>query len=424
MEGNCFMSKKERKISGYTIIGAVLIGTGALTLASGCGASLHVSHVSPYGDYPDTYTINEMAVADASDNVDIETLDRAKSANTAAADSYVDGVPVDDAYTEGVASNAASNVVPEDEVQADTGMIHYTGDLSIDTTNFALAKTDISSAASHNQAYLVTENEYDNGSSTYVNRGASYEFRVPTEYFSSFMSELQTITGKVISTNVSSVDNTRVYNNNANRLDALETERDAILDMMQQASDTDVILSLHTRLAELDTDIANLKTSQNDISYDTVYSTVYLSLTDVYRYTETVSEPATFYERLNQSLNIGWTNTVNGAQDALVSAAEHPVQITLGLMQLIMGIGFLYNGLATKKKKNEPYDINKDEDAVLIPEPEEKVTDESEVSNSEKEITDSVQEDSTVFPVDTNVPANETIPGEEDAVSTDEDKKD
>lgn len=419
------MSKKERKISGYTIIGAVLIGTGALTLASGCGTFLHVSHVSPYGDYPDTYTINEMAVADASDSVDIETLDRAKSATAAvAADSYVDGVPVDDAYTEGVASNVASNVVPEDEVQADTGMIHYTGDLSIDTTNFALAKTDISSAASHNQAYLVTENEYDNGSSTYVNRGASYEFRVPTEYFSSFMSELQTITGKVISTNVSSVDNTRVYNNNANRLDALETERDAILDMMQQASDTDVILSLHTRLAELDTDIANLKTSQNDISYDTVYSTVYLSLTDVYRYTETVSEPATFYERLNQSLNIGWTNTVNGAQDALVSAAEHPVQITLGLMQLIMGIGFLYNGLSTKKKKNEPYDINKDEDAVLIPEPEEKVTDESEVSNSEKEITDSVQEDSTVSPVDTNVPANETISTEEDVVSTDEDKKD
>lgn len=419
------MSKKERKISGYTIIGAVLIGTGALTLASGCGASLHVSHVSPYGDYPDTYAINEMAVADASDSVDIETLDRAKSANTAAAatDSYVDGVPVDDAYTEGVA-NAASNAASEDEVQADTGMIHYTGDLAIDTTNFALAKTDINSAASHNQAYLVTENEYDNGSSTYVNHGASYEFRVPTEYFSSFMSELQTITGKVTSTNVSSVDNTRVYNNNANRLDALETERDAILDMMQQASDTDVILSLHTRLAELDTDIANLKTSQNDISYDTVYSTVYLSLTDVYRYTETVSEPATFYERLNQSLNIGWTNTVNGAQDALVSAAEHPVQITLGLMQLIMGIGFLYSGLSTKKKKNEPYDVNKDEDAVLIPEPEEKVTDENEVSNSEKEITDSVQEDSTVFPVDTNVSANETIPTEEDAVSTDEDKKD
>ena len=418
------MSKKERKISGYTIIGAVLIGTGALTLASGCGASLHVSHVSPYGDYPDTYITNGMAVADASDSVDIETLDRAKSANTAVADSYVDGVPVDDAYTEGVAANAASNAASEDEVQADTGMIHYTGDLSIDTTNFALAKTDISSAASHNQAYLVTENEYDNGSSTYVNRGASYEFRVPTEYFSSFMSELQTITGKVISTNVSSVDNTRVYNNNANRLDALETERDAILDMMQQASDTDVILSLHTRLAELDTDIANLKTSQNDISYDTVYSTVYLSLTDVYRYTETVSEPATFYERLNQSLNIGWTNTVNGAQDALVSAAEHPVQITLGLMQLIMGIGFLYSGLSTKNKKNEPYDVNKDEDAVLIPEPEEKVTDENEVSNSEKEITDSVQEDSTVFPVDTNVSANETIPVEEDAVSTDEDKKD
>lgn len=420
------MSKKERKISGYTIIGAVLIGTGALTLASGCGASLHVSHVSPYGDYPDTYTINEMAVADASDSVDIETLDRAKSANTAAvaADSYVDGVPVDDAYTEGVASNAASNAVSEDEVQADTGMIHYTGDLAIDTTNFALAKTDISSAASHNQAYLVTENEYDNGSSIYVNRGASYEFRVPTEYFSSFMSELQTITGKVISTNVSSVDNTRVYNNNANRLDALETERDAILDMMQQASDTDVILSLHTRLAELDTDIANLKTSQNDISYDTVYSTVYLSLTDVYRYTETVSEPATFYERLNQSFNIGWTNTVNGAQDALVSAAEHPVQITLGLMQLIMGVGFLYCGLSTKKKKNEPYDVSKDEDAVLIPEPEEKVTGESKVSNSEKEITDSVQEDSTVSPVDTNVPANETISTEEDTVSTDEDKKD
>ena len=408
------MSKKERKISGYTIIGAVLIGTGALTLASGCGASLHVSHVSPYGDYPDTYTTNEMAVADASDSVDIETLDRAKSANTAVADSYVDGVPVDDAYTEGVAANAASNAASEDEVHADTGMIHYTGDLSIDTTNFALAKTDISSAASHNQAYLVTENEYDNGSSTYVNRGVSYEFRVPTEYFSSFMSELQTITGKVTSTNVSSVDNTRVYNNNANRLDALETERDAILDMMQQASDTDVILSLHTRLAELDTDIANLKTSQNDISYDTMYSTVYLSLTDVYRYTETVSEPATFYERLNQSLNIGWTNTVNGAQDALVSAAEHPVQITLGLMQLIMGVGFLYCGLSTKKKKNEPYDVSKDEDAVLIPEPEEKVTD--KVSNSEKESTESVQDDSTVSPVDTNVSEN--------AVSTDEDKKD
>lgn len=418
------MSKKERKISGYTIIGAVLIGTGALTLASGCGASLHVSHVSPYGDYPDTYTTNEMAVADASDSVDIETLDRAKSANTAVADSYVDGVPVDDAYTEGVAANAASNAASEDEVQADTGMIHYTGDLSIDTTNFALAKTDISSAASHNQAYLVTENEYDNGSSTYVNRGVSYEFRVPTEYFSSFMSELQTITGKVTSTNVSSVDNTRVYNNNANRLDALETERDAILDMMQQASDTDVILSLHTRLAELDTDIANLKTSQNDISYDTMYSTVYLSLTDVYRYTETVSEPATFYERLNQSLNIGWTNTVNGAQDALVSAAEHPVQITLGLMQLIMGVGFLYCGLSTKKKKNEPYDVSKDKNAVLIPEPEEKVTDENKVSNSEKESTESVQDDSTVSPVDTNVPENETIPVEEDAVSTDEDKKD
>lgn len=418
------MSKKERKISGYTIIGAVLIGTGALTLASGCGASLHVSHVSPYGDYPDTYTTNEMAVADASDSVDIETLDRAKSANTAVADSYVDGVPVDDAYTEGVAANAASNAASEDEVQADTGMIHYTGDLSIDTTNFALAKTDISSAASHNQAYLVTENEYDNGSSTYVNRGVSYGFRVPTEYFSSFMSELQTITGKVTSTNVSSVDNTRVYNNNANRLDALETERDAILDMMQQASDTDVILSLHTRLAELDTDIANLKTLQNDISYDTMYSTVYLSLTDVYRYTETVSEPATFYERLNQSLNIGWTNTVNGAQDALVSAAEHPVQITLGLMQLIMGVGFLYCGLSTKKKKNEPYDVNKDEDAVLIPESEEKVTDENKVSNSEKESTESVQDDSMVFPVDTNVQANETIPVEEDAVSTDEGEKD
>jgi len=96
------------------------------------------------------------------------------------------------------------------------------------------------------------------------------------------------------------------------RIAALETERDRLLALMEQAEDMEDLLLIERRLTEVLTELEEV-TGQLRL-YDNLvtYSTVYLDIEEVKEYTEIEEEPETVWERISSGFSKSLKNVGEG----------------------------------------------------------------------------------------------------------------
>ena len=206
----------------------------------------------------------------------------------------------------------------------------------------------------------VQEQNIRNGS-TYSSsryRSASLTVRIPAEQLDIFTSSLTEFTN-VVSSSRSAEDITLSYVDTETRITALETERDRLLELMEQAETMSDLLEIESRLTDVNYELerygSRLRTMDNQVSY----ATIYLSVREVKEYTPVAEQ--TLWEKISS----GFLDSLKGLGNGIVNffawiVIKLPYPVVYGL--ILWGLGILIRRWrrrraarkAAKKASNTP----------------------------------------------------------------------
>ena len=255
---------KKRKLTALAVLAVVLC-------LNGCGASSHGSAPASgsykeesAGGYYDNYASEEAAADSAEGDYEAEAGD---------------------------AGDAGTN---DSALRAQDGQkIVYTGRLEMQTLEYdksaASIRAKIREAGGFSEAESERDNNYDwyrsgnSGNTRYL----SITARIPSEKFETFMDSLGG-DGKVMSRSVNAENISQVYANKESYKKALEKEQERLLVMMDKAETIDEMILVEQRLSEVERQLNAYKTDLSAMDKDVQYSTIYIELQEVKRYTEEV----------------------------------------------------------------------------------------------------------------------------------------
>ena len=253
---------KKRKLTAIAVLAVVLC-------LNGCGAASHndAPASSSYkeeqaGGYYDSYASEETAEAEEGDY--------------------------------GAEPGAGEPGENDSALRAQDGQkIVYTGRLEMQTLEYDKSASSIRAKIREAGGFSESESERDNNYDWYRSgnsgntRYLSITARIPSEKFEVFMDSLGG-DGKVMSRSVNAENISQVYANKESYKKALEKEQERLLVMMDKAETIDEMILVEQRLSEVERQLNAYKTDLSAMDKDVQYSTIYIELQEVKRYTEEV----------------------------------------------------------------------------------------------------------------------------------------
>jgi hypothetical protein len=198
----------------------------------------------------------------------------------------------------------------------------------------------------------VTGQSYNNHGEKY-SRQATLVIRIPAESVDEFVGGLGG-SMNVTSSASSETDVSTPYYSITARMETLNTERQSLLAMMgslDNASDYNFWYTLQKRISEIEQQLAEYQ-SQIDLYDNKVsYSTVNLTLYEVFEYTPQNIEEPTFFERISKAFTSGWKDFGEFCMDFAVFAVgalpTFTVFAVIGITALVIV------KIARRSKKNK-----------------------------------------------------------------------
>ena len=267
---------------------AVAILTAALCL-SGCGGSSLSSQNEAH-----SYASKEAGYAAAESSAgayDYDAMSEPAEMEEAAAD---------ESYEADSGSGSGESALRAQDGQK----IVYTASLSLQSLEYEKSAASIRRKIKEAGGFSEAESEYDKDynwyrytdSSSDHTRSLSITARIPSDKFEAFLNSLDG-DGKVMSKSVNAENISQVYANKETYKKALEKEQERLLAMMDKAESIDDMIAVESRLSDVERQLNSYKTDLAQMDKAVEYSTVYIDLQEVKRYTETV-EKTTFREKV------------------------------------------------------------------------------------------------------------------------------
>ena len=201
----------------------------------------------------------------------------------------------------------------DNEKLKDVKMV-YTANMDLQTLSFDQADSDISALVEEMGGYFE-QRSISNRSSGY--RYAEYTVRVPAEKFNDFCSQMGTLCHLVYKDE--SADNiTESYYDTQSRLVTAQTKLERLQELLRRAESMEDIITIESAISETEWTIENLTGTLR--TYDSLvgYSTVYMSLSEVYELSGQGQAPVTFGDRLGESFLDGLKSIGRTAQNFAV----------------------------------------------------------------------------------------------------------
>ena len=201
-------------------------------------------------------------------------------------------------YSSG-AGNSAELTTEESEKK-----IVYTGNLDIQTTDYDASMAKIQQDASVGTITIESTSEYVDSSNLRYN---SLTIRMPSENYQDYMNGASAL-GNVRSQSSTREDITKQYNDKSITIAALEKEQTRLQEMMDQATSVEDMITIESRLSEVETQLNQYKSDLANLDTDVAMSTIYISLDEVLEYSSgsTVRKESTFLDRLVNTFADSW----------------------------------------------------------------------------------------------------------------------
>ena len=209
------------------------------------------------------------------------------------------GAPMEDYKEEAEYQNGAFEEYPSttgNEKLKDVKMV-YTANMDLQTLSFDKADADISALVEEMGGYFE-QRSISNRSSGY--RYAEYTVRVPAEKFNDFCSQMGTLCHLVYK-NESADNITESYYDTQSRLVTAQTKLERLQELLRRAESMEDIITIESAISETEWTIENLTGTLR--TYDSLvgYSTIYMTLHEVYELSGQGQAPVTFGDRLGES---------------------------------------------------------------------------------------------------------------------------
>ena len=158
--------------------------------------------------------------------------------------------------------------------------------------------------------------------------------RIPTEHYDEFMNDLEG-DGKIISRTANVTNISHEYHDTETIIANLRSQLERLQDMMKEARTIDEMITIETRISEVQTQLDQYNTQVSYMDSRVDYSTIDLSIEEVRKYTEKTG--ATFGERFMQALHGSKTLFLNFLEWILFFIIYmFPIAVVIGLIVWII----------------------------------------------------------------------------------------
>ena len=271
---------------------------------------------------------------------------------------YTEGYDPDDSalamgdYSQTAASAASKDTggtaAPENggegstELPSSNRKIVYTGNISLQTLEYDKSSQSIHDKINKYGGFVENEDTFNEDPYWYyknrtgaaanrTKRNLNITARIPAEKFNAFMKDLEE-DGQVINTSVNARNISVQYATHDASRKALEIEQGRLLEMMEKAETVEEMIAVEERLTEVERELNDEKTQLSAMDRDVGFSTIYISLQEVFEYSETVVE-VSYGEQLKRAFGRACEGFVTFWKDLILFIVEtFPFLIMLGVI--------------------------------------------------------------------------------------------
>ena len=248
--------------------------------------------------------------AAASDDA-MTSADTADSGTASAGGSYGAWA---EAETAGESAGAAEDGASD---RLESAKMIYTARMEVETTGFDAADADLRTLVEVLGGYFEQAAVHNYGSGY---RSGDYTVRIPADQYRPFLERVGTLC-HVTYQEESSDNVSTAYYDTESRLVTQQTKLERLQNLLAQAENMEDIITIESAISETELEIEQLTGTLR--RYDSLvdYSTVYISLQEVYQLSN-VEEPATsFGSRISAAFASGWRGFVSALEGVAVALA-------------------------------------------------------------------------------------------------------
>ena len=203
----------------------------------------------------------------------------------------------------------------------------------------------------------VESQEIYNGSSvaSYRYRNARLTIRVPAENLDGLVQQVKGASN-VVSYNESVEDVTLAYVDMETRILVLETERDRLLELMDQAETMSDLLEIEARLTQVRSNLESINSQLKVLANQVSYATIELYINQVKAYTEV--EEQTVWQRIGSGFKKNLQNIGEDLVDFFVWAITYSPQLILWAGIIAVVVIVVRRSFRKRKVKKAPREEN------------------------------------------------------------------
>lgn len=255
---------------------------------------------------------------------DLMDADYAVASNEAAAPeaSAEGGFGMTEGYDSAGNAQDTSTTVPEETAATADRKLIKTVNMDVETREYDKLLSAVENKVTELGGYIESLDAY-NGSTYYSyrsTRNANLTIRIPKdrlEEFQNTVSELGNVTSR--SENVQDV--TLTYVDLQSHRDALRTEQERLLQLLEQAESVEDIITIEQRLSDVRYQLESMESQLRSYDNRVDYSTVYLYIDEVEVYTPVEEE--TVWERISTGFVDSLKNIGEGLKEAAIWFVIH-----------------------------------------------------------------------------------------------------
>lgn len=255
------------------------------------------------------------------------------------------------------AQEAETSESGENRLQ-DAKMI-YTADLSVETTAFDDAATGLRQLVEGMGGYFETASVYNYGGGY---RSAYYTIRVPAEQFQNLLTQVGQLC-HVVRQEEGQQNISEQYYDAESRLVTQQTKLERLQTLLSQAESMEDIITIESAISETELAIEQLTGTLRQYDSLVDYSTVNISLEEVYRLSNTEEAPQSFGGRLGTAFSEGWKAFTEGLENLAVALAYGWIWVILGAVIVVAAVRIVRRrrNLIKVGKTKEPGDDKPDQ---------------------------------------------------------------
>ena len=201
--------------------------------------------------------------------------------------------------------------------------IIYTATLSLETKEFDAASQALAALVSDVGGYFESRS-VDQGHY----RSMDAVVRVPAAEFLSFLDRAGE-TAHVANRAEYLDDVSEAYYDQESRLATQRTKLERLQELLRQAQDMEDIITIESAISETELEIEFLTGSLRKYDSQINYSTITLSLREVYRLSTDEEVPLTFGQRLGSAFSTGFQRGIEGLEDFAIGVARNWVGLLI-----------------------------------------------------------------------------------------------